>query len=369
MLRSATIAYASSGSEGASFLDIPVGAGPASLGSAYSALANDAYAPIYNPAGLGFLPSAEFTAQHLSYLQSMNYEFGSFVIPVGHTPDGDKPAKALGISIQYLGSGAIAGTDPAGNPIGDFTANYAAYSLAYGQKLTDKLSLGLTGKAVNATIADVSATAYAVDLGSLYQATDKLKLAATYTNLGSKLTFSRQGDSLPEAFHLGGAYQIQNHLKTTLEGVYSASGLVSGRFGAEWTPIEAISLRAGYRTDTTNQLSAVAGMTLGLGLHVFGQEFAYAWLPYGDLGDTQYFSLLIKFGSKEREHRNLIQFQDIKMHQTVKQGQQPQNTDSSFGSQDDPWNQSENPDDQQLMQLLNEDTVHSAKIQGKDEER
>lgn len=343
-------AYASSGSEGASFLDIPVGAGPAALGSAYTALANDAYAPIYNPAGLGFLSSTQLTAQHLSFLQSMNYEFGSFVIPLGHSQDDDKPTKALGTSIQYLGSGDIAGTDPAGNPIGSFTTNYTAYSLAYGQKLTDKLSLGLTGKAINAKIADVSATAYAADLGSLYQVTDNLKLAATYTNLGSKLTFSSQDDSLPEAFHLGAAYQIQNHLRTTLEGVYSKTGLVSGRFGAEWTPIEAISLRAGYRTDTTNQLSAMAGMTVGLGVHVFGQEFSYAWLPYGDLGDTQYFSLLLKFGDKEEEKRNLIQYQSIKTHRTA-----------SGHGEDQPEDLKQNdPDYQQLMQLLSDESKEIA---------
>ena len=45
--------WASSGTEGASFLDIPVGAEPAALGSAYTALATNAYAPVWNPAGLG----------------------------------------------------------------------------------------------------------------------------------------------------------------------------------------------------------------------------------------------------------------------------------------------------------------------------
>src|SRR5579872_802687 len=66
---------ASSGTEGASFLDIPVGAGPAALGAAYSALATDAYAPTWNPAGLGFVTDNEFSGQHLSYLESINYEY------------------------------------------------------------------------------------------------------------------------------------------------------------------------------------------------------------------------------------------------------------------------------------------------------
>src|SRR5580704_15756425 len=73
--------WASAGTEGASFLDIPVGAGPASLGSAYTALATNAYAPVWNPAGLGMLNGNEVAAQHLSYLDSMHYEFMSFVHP------------------------------------------------------------------------------------------------------------------------------------------------------------------------------------------------------------------------------------------------------------------------------------------------
>src|SRR5437899_11798563 len=73
--------YASSGTEGASFLDIPVGAGPAALGSAYTALAADAYAPTWNPGGLGFLQGTELAGQHLSYLESTRYEYFSMVRP------------------------------------------------------------------------------------------------------------------------------------------------------------------------------------------------------------------------------------------------------------------------------------------------
>src|SRR5260370_37016517 len=43
-----SFARASSGTEGAAFLDIPVGGRSAAMGSAYSALANDAYAATIN---------------------------------------------------------------------------------------------------------------------------------------------------------------------------------------------------------------------------------------------------------------------------------------------------------------------------------
>src|SRR5438552_1786029 len=60
--------HAASGTGGAAFLDIPVGGGPAAMGSAYTALSNDAYAATWNPGGLAFLDSSQFSGQHLSYI-------------------------------------------------------------------------------------------------------------------------------------------------------------------------------------------------------------------------------------------------------------------------------------------------------------
>ncbi len=196
-----------------------------------------------------------------------------------------------------------------GNSLGDFSAHYAAYSLAYGRKFTDQLSLGVTGKLIDAKISDVSAKAYAADLGSLYQMNEKIQLAATVTNIGSKLTFTDQGDSLPLAFHLAGAYRPERHWILAFESLCHKTGKVDGRLGLGWEPFEAISLRIGYKTDTTKELSALAGLTLGLGVHLFGQEFAYAWLPYGDLGSTQYFSLHLRFGATDEGHKNISQNQ------------------------------------------------------------
>jgi hypothetical protein len=190
----ASPSVASSGTEGAAFLDIPVGGGPAALGSAYTALATNAYAPTWNPAGLGFLGGNEVAAQHLAYLESMHYEYLSFVHPLGGRDDSAR--RGLGFSVQYLGSGDIdrtdivPGTNPPdpvnnGDPIGTFSSYYSAYNLAYGQKVGDKLSLGLTGKMIRAKIDDVTANAYAADLGGLYQMNEKLQMGASLVNLGS----------------------------------------------------------------------------------------------------------------------------------------------------------------------------------------
>jgi hypothetical protein len=342
-------AYASSGTEGAAFLDIPVGAGPAALGGGYSALANDAYASTYNPGGLGFMESSQFSGQHLSYLDSIHYEYLSFGVPLPRSSSCssavDCPGSALGGSIQYLGSGDINGMDAAGNQTGDFSSYYAAYNLSYGRAFSDKLSLGLTGKLIHAKLDDVSASAYAADLGSMYKVNPNLTLAATLTNLGSQLKFLSEGDSLPMAVHVGVAYQPSSHWLVAGEGVYPKTGLASFHAGLEWRPIEMLALRSGYRTDTVKENSMLAGYSLGLGLNVWGQELGYAWLPYGDLGNTHYVSLLMKFGEAERAKRNLIQYQHIKTHRTVKDNR---------GGDDIA------PDYQQLMELLNDNEQHLA---------
>ncbi len=342
-------AQASTGTEGASFLDIPVGAGPAALGSAYTALATNAYAPTWNPAGLGLLGGTELAGQHLSYLESIHYEHLSFVHPFAKSRESDVK-RGLGASIQYLGTGDIAKTDvtPGGVIVDNgesFSSYYASYNLAYGQTLGEKLAVGMTGKMIRAKIDDVSASAYAADLGGMYKASDKLNLAATVTNIGSKLKFLSEGDSLPMALHLGAAYAPSSRMMVTTEGVYRKSGLGSFHMGGQWRPLEAVSLRVGYKTDTLKGLSAIAGLTTGIGIHVWGQELAYAWAPYGELGDAQYFSLLVRFGAQEEQKRNLIRYQNIKKHRTVKEHNRKDEME---------------PEYQQLMQLLSDDDSHLA---------
>jgi len=328
-------AEASAGTEGASFLDIPVGAGPAALGSAYSALATDAYAPTWNPAGLGFLQSTQVAGQHLSYLESTSDEYVSIVYPV-HSGLG------IGSAVQYFGSGDIPRTDGSGNSLGNYSDAFAAYSLALGKTVTPKLSLGATGKWIHEKIADFSADAYAGDLGAQYQASDKLSLAAVLSNLGTTLKFQSDGDSLPTAFKLGGAYQLNRRWLLAMEGFYPKTGLAGLHSGVEWSPLDFLQIRAGYRTETTKQLSAMAGLSAGLGINLWGQELAYAWLPYGDLGDTQYFSLVLRFGEAERARRNLINF-----HHVV-------NRPGAPGAHE------ESPEDKQLIEMFEEQEQKAA---------
>jgi len=297
---------AASGGESASFLDIPVGAGPAAMGSAYSALASNAYAPVWNPAGLGFLEAPEIAAQHLSYIESIHYEFLSGVLPLGEN-------HGIGLSIQYLGTGDIPSTDASANSLGDYSSHFAAYGLSYGRTLTSRLSWGVAAKLIEAKISDVSAHAFAGDSGILYKASDRLTLAGHVANVGTEPQFLESKDPLPMNARLGAAYRWNRQVLFSTEGRWNRFGPASGHVGAQWDPIPQVGLRAGYKTDTTRELSAIAGLTTGAAVRLGPAELAYAWLPLGDLGDTHYFSLQAQFhrASNASKPRNLIHITPI----------------------------------------------------------
>lgn len=284
-------AASGAGSEGASFLDIPVGAVPASLGSAYTSRATDAYAPVWNPAGLGFVKAVGVSATQLSYIQSLNYEYLGSVLPLGASDH-----QGLGASVQYLGSGNITSRDDSGNITGNFSTTFAAYSLAYGRQLTDQWTVGLTGKAITESISDASGRAYAGDIGTLYRVNDEITVGAVAANLGSSIKLVSESDSLPTAFRAGATDEFLPDWDASADVVYRQTGLFSGDAGLEWKYLGFLALRVGVDTSHENGLSTLSAFTAGLGIHLFGQEFNYAWVPYSDLGNAQYFSFDFRFG-------------------------------------------------------------------------
>jgi hypothetical protein len=305
LLLSTPEVWAFSGVEGASFLDVPVGAAPAALGSAYSALANNAYAPVWNPAGLGFLPSTQVSAMHQLYVEKTHFEFLSAVHPFS-------PGHGFGVSAQYFSPGDLNATDLSGNEIGTFSGHYGAYSVSYGQRVTETLALGLTGKLIEGKIDDVSATTFGGDVGVFYRPIPRLTLAGVVANIGPELKFLDQGDPLPLNVRTGAAYKVTNDIRVTGEGVYRKEGTPSFHFGVEWPSEDqrGFCLRTGYSTDRIKELSALAGVSIGVGIPIFKHEISYAFMPLGDVGTAHYFSLVLRFGEPDKSPTGVLSSED-----------------------------------------------------------
>lgn len=272
---------------GAGFLDLPVGGRPLSLGGAYSALAFDAYAPVWNPAGLGGLAGSQIASMHVAFIESMSYDFVGFAHPIG------KGRHGIGASVQYFTPGAISAMDAAGNPLGDLSGSYEAYALSYGLKINEALSAGAAAKLIHAQIGDLSAQSYAADVGAAYRASPRLTVGAAAANLGAPIRFIEEKEPLPRALRVGAAFQALPALMLAAEGVYSNADSRGARIGAEWRALEWTALRAGYRFERGRHSQGAAGFSTGLGIYFMGQQFDYAWVPMGELGSAQYFSLVL----------------------------------------------------------------------------
>jgi hypothetical protein len=150
-------------------------------------------------------------------------------------------------------------------------------------------------------IADVSGQSYAGDIGTLYRWNDEITFAAVAANLGPALKIVDAKDPLPTAYRIGAYDQFMQNWNASADVVYRAAGLASVSGGLDWTYRGILTLRGGLDSSRSNGLSILGVISAGVGIHLFGQEFNYAWVPYSDLGNAQYFSLDVHFGGRSSD--------------------------------------------------------------------
>jgi hypothetical protein len=282
------------GTSGAPFLKIGPGARPAGMGEAFTGLADDIHAIYWNPAGLATLKKPELTAMHMQWFQNVNYEFAAFAYPT-------EQAGTWGFAVTNLHTDDInRRTEDTDAPINQFGSNDSAYWLSYAYPLTDKLSLGGNAKYIRETLDAASAHAYAADGGLLYDTGwHGLRLGGVVQNAGTPIKFTSQGDPLPLTLRLGASIRpVPKNLVLTsdllLPRDHQAGLALGGEYHRRLRDGVAFSVRSGYRTDS--DVDGFAGVAAGGGLEVGRVSFDFAWIPFGDLGNSYRYSLHIKFG-------------------------------------------------------------------------
>lgn len=135
---------------------------------------------------------------------------------------------SLGGSLRYFSLGEIQFTDQFGGSMGKANPSEWAADLAYAQKLSDHLSLGVAFRFIYSNIAGgaqtqsqsgiKAGTAYAADLSAYYRNKTKIEgykfnygIGAALTNLGSKLTYTtdQNANFIPINLRIGGYGQIE----------------------------------------------------------------------------------------------------------------------------------------------------------------
>jgi outer membrane protein OmpA-like peptidoglycan-associated protein len=287
---------------GDEFLKIGIGARPAAMGSAYLALADDATAPQWNPAGLAQVTLPEVTFMHLAYFADINYEYVGAVMPW--------QGQGLGLGVTWLNVSPFNSTgDPTATP--GSAADYAL-SLAYAFSVSKQLQVGATGRLIMSDLASYSALGGAVDLGATFRPLGRsLALAVVAQNIGAQSGYDGSSDPLPISLRLGTAYSLFDRddvpwLNLAVDVNKSLENTYKFNVGLEVWAFQSLALRGGYQMSEGGQdlagtdASTPADMTMGLGLKLGAAQVDYAFVPMGELGVTHRVSLSWRFGYSPR---------------------------------------------------------------------
>jgi hypothetical protein len=285
-----------------SFLSIGEGARPAGMGEAFTALADDANALYWNPAGLGTIRSHEFTSSYLQYLVDVNVGYAGYALPVSKG--------GLGASVMYVDYGAIKALtydDPSAAP-GSYRPYDLVIAAGYGREIDDRVRAGFSVKGIYEEIKGYTAQAVAADAGLLYiTPVEDLRLGFTLQNLGMQTkAFVEERNALPVTCRIGAGYGLLDDALQLAVDYYRRGNATSGlNAGIEYMFNHLIALRVGYQTrgqdlKTGSGSDPLTGITAGLGVRYGCLDFDYAFVPYNELGQTQRISLSFRFGERTR---------------------------------------------------------------------
>ncbi len=269
-------------SSGLEFLNIPVGTRASGMGGAFIAVADDASAAYWNPAGLTRVePQVLFS--HNSYIVDMKQEYLAAATNFGRW--------SVAGSFNIFDVGTIEKRDETGELVG--SGEFRPYDLSAGfsvaTEVLDDLSLGATVKGVMSDIDVQTASGVLFDVGAIWEGlADGLTLGMAVRNLGPSLTFIEEPFDPPLSMRGGLAYRLGTQGENGSSFVLSMDiermrgGDVETFVGGEWYYGQYLCGRLGARPNSDTQ-------KYGVGFGARYREFVidYAYLPFrSDLGNS-----------------------------------------------------------------------------------
>jgi hypothetical protein len=284
-LPGAARAAASAGAESFNFLTLDSSARSSALGGAYTALAADSNALIYNPAGLAGVRRHELTAMHTQHVQSLTHESLALALRQG-----------VGFHVNYVRFGEIPRTtySKPDSTLGDYSISDLALAAGYGRRF-GILSLGLAAKYIREDHDTVSAQSYAFDSGLMLSppSLPNLTLGAAVLNVGPDARFLASKEKLPLQVRAGAVYRFGDTLlsadvtKLRFDRPRPAAGI-------ETRLAKALAIRFGF----SGSNDAGLGVVGGVGWLWKAGTIDYAFVPYGDLGYGHRASLTFRWGGE-----------------------------------------------------------------------
>ena len=275
-------AYGGSGT----FLYPGAGARGLSMGSSFVAIADDAYAPLWNPAGLSQIEKPQVGSMYSDkFGLGIKNQFLSLVYP------------GCAISIFNTSIDNIPRTEWNGDQpqqIGSFSDEENAVFLSLSFRISNSFSLGINGKYLYQKLYNKKASGASLDVAGFFQPTNWLSLGINVQNIGRTKfkwnTFSSYSDTILQNIKAGLCFHLwKDRLLLALDIDKTQDKKPLYHLGTETHLFKSFFLRAGFCQYSDND-SLKDTWTAGMGVRINIIQLDYACVSH-PLGTSHIFSL------------------------------------------------------------------------------
>lgn len=310
------------GTTSAQILKLNVGPRAIAMGGAYTSVADDILSTYWNPSGTAEIKSNEVFFNHTDLYLDIKHDYAAFATNLS-----DLGTLGAFVSVLSMGEEIVRTTRQPEGTGEYFDAGALVIGLNYSRFLTENFAIGFNAKYVNEYIWHMSASGFAIDVGTMYkiQVLNELRIAASISNFGTKMqlsgwdittTIPSGGGNrdfvpvnyeldkfdLPLLFRFGISSDIikaeSNRLTLTFDAVHPNDHSEYINSGFEYAWEEIVFIRGGY--NSLFEVNSEKGLTLGFGLNyrlldLVKIKLDYAYQDFGRLGSLNYFSIGLMF--------------------------------------------------------------------------
>ncbi len=291
----------------AEFLKIGVGGRATAMGESFIAIANDASALYWNPAGLVQFDQNQLMFSHNQWVVDIYHDFFGGVYHLDAT-------NAVGVSFISLSTKDMPVTTEFA-PFGTgeyFGYGDIAFAVSYSRKMTDKFSFGGTVRYIEETLDKLKMRGVMIDLGTYYwTGLGSTRFAVTVSNFGNQLApdgkvvlvgkrekSDWQSFSPPTIFRIGFAFEPyesgDNRITTSIQLNHPNDNSENVVTGFEYSWKDIIFLRGGYKFNVDEQNYSF-GFGANIPLRIAYCTVDYSFSNFERLGNAQRFSIILGF--------------------------------------------------------------------------
>lgn len=276
---------------GPDFLLVEPDARTAAMGNAFTGIADDSNAVLFNPAGIPMIRNNIISFTHFASFADTNYEYMSFVYP--YKPWG------VGGSLLYDYTMNFPEIDPSGREIGQVNNYDLLATLAAGYMIMPGLSVGAEVKYYKSILLTYARDGFAFGFGALWKLMEEpdLYIGCAVQNLGGQTAYESVPDELPALMTVGLGLKHRFSEVINITADADISRILVNRYfpdigaGAELGFYDIVFISAGFGLKQEGDT-----VSMGVGFRAMDSfRISYALQPFENLGATQRLSLDMMF--------------------------------------------------------------------------